>query len=296
MRVDDITIYRSEAGRAALAAMYDQQLAAWPVETETHCVETRYGETHVLTAGCDGAPPLVLFHDWGESAATLHLHYDLEVLASRFRLLMPDTIGQPGRSASTRLATAVSYGEWATDTLRALDIDRTFVAGSAGGGTLALSLAAHAPDRVIRALVASPGAFDQPPKVSARVLAASLPMRIRPSHDSARRYLRALSADSCPLTAAQGHVARQMTLVAQHAEPFVPPKFDSTLLAHVRAPVYLLLGGNDPIARPQATASSAENLMLNAETEIVDGLAHFVTLDAPGLVESRMFQFFGALG
>lgn len=298
MRVDDSLFpYRSAAGQAALADLTARQLAAWPVEAEAAMVATRHGKTHVLLAGDADAPPLMVFHDWGANAAGLYLTYDLEWLALQFRLVLPDTPGQPGRSATTPPdATGAAYGEWAVDVLDALDMREVFAVGSAGGGALALKLAAYAPHRVIRALVVSSGGLAAPHSRSARLLAASLPLRLRPSHANARRLVRAIGAPGQPLTPAHEHIAHQLALAAEHLQPFSPPaELTDAELAQIRAPVLLLLGAHDPTLNAQAAAQRAESTLLNVQVEHVSA-GHLVSLDAPGLVETRLFEFFGAIG
>ena len=298
MRVDDTLFpYRSATGQAALADLAARQLAAWPVDYASQSLPTRHGETHVLLAGDEDAPPLILFHEWNASAASLYLTYDLEWLALQFRLVMPDTPGQPGRSAATPpKATGPAYGEWAADLLDALDLREVFAVGSAGGGYLALKLAAHAPDRVIRALVIGSGGLAAPSGLSPRLLAATLPLRLRPTHANARRFVHAVGAPGKPLTPAHEHVAGQIALAAEHVQPFSPPAAltDAELL-QIRAPVLLLLGAHDPTLSAQATAQRATSTLLNVQVEQVSA-GQFVSLDAPGLVETRLFDFFGKIG
>jgi pimeloyl-ACP methyl ester carboxylesterase len=298
MPVDDTLFpYRSAAGQAILADLTVQQRAAWPVSATAQTVATRYGKTHVLITGDEDAPPLILFHDWGTNAASLYLSYDLEWLALQYRLIMPDTPGQPGQSAATPPnATGAAYGEWAAETLDSLGIREAFVVGSGGGGFLALKLAAHAPNRVIRAVVAGANGIQAPSSSALRVLAATLPLRLRPSHASARRLVRAVGAPDKPLTPAHEHTARQMALTAAHVRPFsAPPALTDAELAQIRAPVLLLLGAHDPTINAQTAVQRATSTILNAQVEHVSA-GQLIALDAPGLIELRLYPFFGTLG
>lgn len=289
-------LYRSSAGETALADLLAQQLAAWPVEYAAVTVTTRHGETNVLLAGDPGAPPLLLLHDWGASAAALPLYYNLEALTTQYWLIMPDIPGQPGRSATTPPKDSAAYGAWASDILDALDVREVFAAGSAGGGDVVLRLAAHAPFRVIRALVTAPSGLVSMP-LSLSWLAATLPLRFRPSRENARRVVRALSASWRALTPAHEHHARQLALTAEHTRPFSPPPtLTKAELTQVSAPVCLMLGANDPTLRAQAAAERARTTLLNAEVELLADHAHLITLDSPGRVELRMYQFFASLG
>lgn len=285
-------IYRSAAGQSALAELRTRQLAAWPIDFAEQTLDTRAGTTHLLTAGDPTAPPLLLFHDWGASAASLPLHYDLEWLSVRYHLLMPDTPGQPGSSAATP---PDDYGAWAVALLDALSLWDVFALGSAGGGTLALKLAAAAPDRVIRAVVVENGGLASLRQTAARTLASSLLLRWRPSLAAARRWVNAVSVAERANTAAHGHLAQQIALVAQHVNVFAAPALTDAELGAIRAPVLLLYGEQNPLLRSQ-NLRRAETRILNAEVEPVPMAGQFVTLDAPGVVETRMQSFFAALG
>lgn len=284
-------IYRSATGQTALADLYDWQLVAWPVAYTAQWVETRVGTTHLLAMGDADAPPLILFHGWGMSAASLALHYDVEWLAQYFRLLLPDTPGQPGRSPETPPA---DYGAWAAALLDALGLNEVFAAGSAGGGTLALKLAAAAPDRVIRAVVVESGGLAAYAR-SPRLLTALVLLRLRPSVARAQRWVSAVSAAGRSGTIAHAHLARQVALAAQHVAAFTPPTLTDAELTAIRAPILLLYGDQNPLLRSQVIRR-AENAILNAEVEPLPGAGHYAGLDVPGMVEERMQAFFASLG
>lgn len=289
-------VYRSAHGSAALATLYRQHLGAWPVAYDACTVTTGCGDTHVLLAGAADAPPLLLFHGWGETAASLHLQYDLEALAERFRLIMPDTVGQPGQSATTQPETGAAYGAWATDVLDGLGIDMTFAAGSAGGGELALRLAAFAPERVVRAVVIAPTGLNEA-RPSPAQWGAALALRLRPNTRNARRYVNACGLNTGTSTPARAHYAGLRALVAEHTGPFSPPDaLSDAELAAIRAPVLVLLGERDKAVSAQAAAHRASAMLLNGEIEIIEGVAQRLTLDTPGLAEQRMMAFFAALG
>ncbi len=69
----------------------------------------------------------------GEKILKAFLH-----LLKNFRIYAPDTIGHPGRSAQTVLSSRDnSYGEWATDVIGGIGLERAGAIGiSYGGGYL----------------------------------------------------------------------------------------------------------------------------------------------------------------
>lgn len=79
-------------------------------------VETRFGSTHILTAGPASGRPIVALQG-GNVVNPLTLAW-LGRLVGEFRIYAPDTIGQPGKSSGRRVsANDASLGEWAVDVL-----------------------------------------------------------------------------------------------------------------------------------------------------------------------------------
>lgn len=142
-------IYRSRAGERRLKTLYDL-VADLEAAFDRRFVDTRFGTTHVLAAGPETAPPLVVFHG-GNVVNPISLAWFLP-LADEFRLYAPDTIGHPGYSAQTRLSPRdESYGRWVCDVLDGLGLERVPMIGPSYGGGILLRTAVHAPDRIERA-------------------------------------------------------------------------------------------------------------------------------------------------
>ena len=117
------SIYKSDAARAAIEALYDRALSRLPFPTESRRVDTTFGSTHVLVAGPEGAPPLLALQG-GNVVNPLTLAW-LTPLADEFRIYAPDTIGQPGKSSGRRVsANDTSLGEWCEQVLDGLGLER----------------------------------------------------------------------------------------------------------------------------------------------------------------------------
>jgi pimeloyl-ACP methyl ester carboxylesterase len=287
--------YRSPEGYQSVQTHYAEQLSRWPVPYTTRWIETRHGGTHVLCAGRvdDAAPALFLFHGWGGNQSGAYQEYDLALLGQHFRLILPDTIGQSGRSVAHRLPTSgPDYGEWVLDLFDALGIDRTYVAGISGGGYLSLKIAAYAPDRVIKALViSSAGLASLTP--SPRFLLGALPVRIYPSKATARRFVYAASGPAALKTWRHDRMVEDMLMVFKHYQFDSGPRpLADSELRRISAPVYLLMGAQDRAVKVAHSISRARALLASVAVETVTEAGHLLTLDCPGLAEQRMLAFF----
>ncbi len=84
------TIYRTPDGEKILMEIYDRQLRSLNTEYDSGIVQTRFGKTHVITAGNKSGKPLVIFHG-GNSTNPYNLKAFLPLLEN-FRIYAPDTL------------------------------------------------------------------------------------------------------------------------------------------------------------------------------------------------------------
>src|SRR5687767_83874 len=68
LMLNNVSLYKSSRGYAAMMRTYHRQLARWPVPVREMELPTRYGETHLLACGPEDAPPLVLLHGLAANA------------------------------------------------------------------------------------------------------------------------------------------------------------------------------------------------------------------------------------
>ncbi len=150
------SIYKSPEARETLMRLYDKKLASLPVVCESRYIDTLAGSTHVLIAGREDAPPLVLLH--GINAGAPLALEAISGLADTHRIYAIDSIGQTTRSAETRLPLADnSLGKWLTDVLNGLHLAKASVIGVSYGAFLANKLVAFSPDRVQKLIYVVPG-------------------------------------------------------------------------------------------------------------------------------------------
>jgi pimeloyl-ACP methyl ester carboxylesterase len=116
--------------------------------------DTSMGQVHVVEAGSDDRPPLILLHQVPRSVD--EYKEVLPLLARERRAIAIDT---PGYGCSDPVAgqpTIAEYARAAVDVLDALTIDKAVFVGHHTGAVIATELAAAYPDRVERVVLSGP--------------------------------------------------------------------------------------------------------------------------------------------
>jgi pimeloyl-ACP methyl ester carboxylesterase len=281
-------IYRSPGGEAELAALYDEALARLGPGCETRRIGTSFGETHVILAGPEDAPPLVVLPG-GNFLNPLCLSWFLP-LAESFRLYAPDIVGQPGRSARTRpSARGDGHARWLGEVLDGLGLGRAPFVGISYGTGLVLRLAGLAPGRVAGAVLVSPAGIAAGP-IWPMLRDAALPMlvyRARPNRERLMRAARPL------LTEPVEPYVRQLGLVYRHVklDRELPRAATKEELAGYEAPMLLFAAENDLFFPANRVIPRAEEIIPNLETETLPGSRHVPSRDAFARINARTAAF-----
>ena len=248
---------------------YDTAAARWPEGTTSLDVPTSWGRTHVLAAGPDGAPALVLLHG-GDGTATAWADVARE-LSGRFRVLAPDQPGSPGRSASSRPFRRTSdLTAWLAELTAALDVGPVHLAGHSAGAHLALSAALDGVPAASLSLLDPTACFAG---FSPRYLLHALPTLVRPTPAGVRRFL-AWETGGRELDPAWLDVyVRGSTEFA--STPIVrtrrPPRAQ---LARLAVPTLVLVAGRSRAHDPSRVARTARSLLPDATVVELPGASH----------------------
>lgn len=135
--------------------IYDQAVESlMDVPVQEKYLGTSGGQTHLLTAGDDTDPPLVVFQG-GNVTTPITLSW-VQALAEEYHLIAPDTPGQPGK---TTVETPEQYAPWVADLLDSLDLQRAGMVGISHGAGIVLETAVDAPERIDAAALVVPAGF-----------------------------------------------------------------------------------------------------------------------------------------
>ena len=286
------SIYRSPGGETELAALYEEALARLGPECETRLIVTSLGETHVILAGPEDAPPLVVLPG-GNFLNPMCLSWFLP-LAETFRIHAPDIIGQPGRSAQTRpSAKGDGHARWLVDVLDGLGPGRVPLVGISYGAGLILRLAGLAPERIDKAVLVSPAGIALGP-IWPMIKETALPALLYRASPNQKRLLRAARPI---LTDLEEPYVRQLGLVYRHVrlDRELPRAATGEELAGYESPTLLFAAENDLFFPAERVIPRAGEIIPNLETEILPGSRHVPSREAFARINDRTTAFLGYL-
>ncbi len=282
------SIYRSPEGEAELAALYEEALARLGPGYETRLIATSLGETHVILAGPEDAPPLVVLPG-GNFLNPLCLSWFLP-LAGAFRIYAPDIIGQPGRSAQTRpSAKGDGHARWLVDVLDGLGLGRVPFVGISYGAGLVLRLAGLAPERVAGSALVSPAGIAAGP-IWPMIRETALPMLLYRASPNRERLLRAARPI---LTDPEEPYVRQLGLVYRHVklDRQLPRAATREELTGYQAPTLLFAAENDPFFPAEKVIPRAREIISNLETETLSDDRHVPSRETFDRINERTAAF-----
>lgn len=290
------SVYLSERGRAEMAALYDRRLARLRLPVTSRTVPTRFGPTHLLEAGPEDGPPLVLVP--GANGCALDFAEPYGSLAEHNRCFFLDVVGEPNRSSETRPSKQDhSYGHWMVDVLDGLGLEQAAMLGMSGGGYVVLLTGAVAPERLRRAVLIVPEGLC---RADEGVLDAALREPIqRFRQDGDRAHVRAFVASTwSPGAFVPGVVHDSTARLLAHVDS--GPRFGRLLddgeLDGLTAPVLLVAGGADVMFPGELLVSRARELLPGlSEVHLVEDAGHIDVRWFMGELPERMAAFLASV-
>jgi pimeloyl-ACP methyl ester carboxylesterase len=263
------SIYRSPRARRAALEHYDRALARLDLDVASRFVPSRFGPTHLLVAGPEDAPPLLVAH--GANGTAVAMATALGALASSCRCFFVDVPGEPNRSAERRIdKNGADLGRWAEEVLDALDLERVAMLGMSGGGMVVLKSAVHLGERVSHAALLVPEGFVSPSPwaFARRVLWPLLRYRLSSTADSARTLAAVLAA--MPPSAIPDALVEELALMTymRSAAPMGRP-LSSEALASIEARVLVVAAGRDLVFPGEAILRRARAELRHLEDAIL---------------------------
>lgn len=287
------SIYRNPAAKAALMDLYNAKQASLAIpDLQERDIETPQGRTHVLIAGPESAPPVLLLH--GIHAGAPLAMEAMAPLTKRFRVYAVDTIGQATKSAENRPPlNDSSLGQWLAATMDGLGLQNAAVIGVSYGGFLLLRLIAHAPERVSKAIFVVPGGLvNGKAGPSMRKLFWPL-MRFQMTKKDKhlRRFMEAFYKDLD-----DHHLQFQrLILTGVKMDYRKPPLAQAAEVAVLKSPVYAMVAEDDIFfPGPQAAARCKEIFPNFKESHVLQGAKHIPSLSDYPHIAQKLGQWLDA--
>jgi pimeloyl-ACP methyl ester carboxylesterase len=267
----DSAMFTSAAARAAVQAECERfrERLAFPVASRT--VPTALGSTHVLVAGPEGAPPLVVLH--GARASSAHVLHELGPLVARRRVVAVDVVGQSPLSEDRKVGLGdPAYGPWLHEVADALGLESFALFGVSFGGLVAAHAARHRPARLTHLALLAPAGFVQNGfwKGLREGGFAFMAWKMAPSPARLDALLATIVTDLTPEWRAYFHVA----MPAFRQDLDFPPRLRDGDLDAVTCPLLVLGAEHDGSFPGRALLARAKALAPHAELELLEGAKH----------------------
>lgn len=292
--------FKSPEGEARFRAAYDEVLKLWPVPCEQLDIPTRFGMTHVVTAGPTDAPPLVLLH--GYMATSVMWAPNVADFARSCRVYAIDIMGQPGKSIPEEpIRTTADYAAWLTEACDALHVDRAPLVGMSYGGWLALMFAVAAPERLSKLVLLSPGGLLP---LARQFIVRGMLMTYLPTRVTVNSFMHwaGLSnepgADATPvlnLMYLGQKYFRMPPETLRVAAAAATPLSDDDLRA-LRVPVLLLIGEDEVLYNAPTALARARRLIPDFEGDLIPRCRHDMCFTQSRIVDARVLDFLTKTG
>jgi len=291
-------IFKTEKGKRAVFESYDRLLAAWGVEFEERFIDGSFGRTHVILAGNESKPPLLLFHGVGDNSSLMWI-YNAKGLCERFRIIAVDTMGGAGKSEpGHRYDKGFSLRKWQGEILDSLKLEKTYAAGVSYGSYLAQLIASAFPERIM-GIVAMSGTLFCAGALKAsnkRMLTVFLPALLVPfgKNGGKARLIKALTGPKRDKVFENRELFNHWNmLMSKYAGPMAQRRHDRKELseeeiASFREKALFLIGEKDELFYEQAVTNFAK---YDINYRIIEGVGHTLNHEEPEIANRAIINF-----
>ena len=289
--------FDTPVGEAAYRAVYDAALRRWPVPYEELDVPTRFGLTHVVVAGPQNAPALVLLH--GYMATSVMWGPNIADFSRDHRVYAIDVMGQPGKSIPDEpIRCASDYVTWLTAMLDGLNLYRVSLVGMSFGGTIALRYAAAVPERVHALALLSAGGFL--PMAKEFRVRASL-MVFAPTRFTVASFMRwaGITGETAQPVLDLTYLGLKhfrMSKETMRADGDAATPLSDSALRSLYMPVLLLFGDGEVIYDPSKALNRARMLIPDVKGSLIPNCRHDMCLRQSRIVDARVVEFLKKTG
>lgn len=236
------SLFKSEQRKQEILRLYDQKLESLAIDFSYKVVNTSFGKTNIIATGNPQNPPLILIHGSnGNAPIALETYKDL---LDSFSVYALDVLGQPNKSAETRLSMQDdSYGQWINEVIDGLSLQDVVLAGFSFGGLVILKTLIHKEHKIKEAFLTAPAYVVNGNPIKA-LFRFFVPMK-RFMKTKKTKYLEQFLASA--FTEKDDYAERSLALIFTHfTMDFTPvPVIKTTDALKIRTPITLIAAEND---------------------------------------------------
>lgn len=261
--------FKTERGRDEVLKYYDMLLEELTIPFEKVNINTRHGNTFLITAGDISSQPMVLLH--GSSMNSSMWISDIMKYSQRYRVYAIDMPGEPGRSDERQYPfTTSDLDEWLYDVFNELSINKAVVIGASLGAWLATKFAIRYPEKVDKLVLLCPAGIGTQNKNF--IFTALFHMLF--GEKGIRRLFKKINGDvDMPEI-----ILNYQRVITQNfnsrREPI--PIFSDDDIRHLTMPVFLFVGVKDIILNSIETVDRLKKLIPEARINVFPDRGHSI--------------------
>jgi pimeloyl-ACP methyl ester carboxylesterase len=267
---------------------YDKALTLFPVLFIERNLKTKFGNAHVIVSGPEDGDPVVLLH--GMNASSTMWYPNIKALSEHYRVYAIDYFLEPGKSQYTGEVSGLNdIIDWYVGIFDQLQLKKINLIGASRGGWISVNIALRYPSRIKKLILLSPAQTFGILKPGLG-LYSDINYSVNPKRKNLRDFLETMSShvDSIhQIFINQYFLATQKAEISTDILKMQP--FSRWELKKLNMPVCVMIGDMDIINGPMSLRR-AERLA-NAQTATISHAGHFLSMDQPANVNSRILDF-----
>jgi 2-hydroxy-6-oxonona-2,4-dienedioate hydrolase len=267
-------LFKNDTARTELQNWYGRFLEKSHTPVIRKHVSTSCGQNHVLFAGDESKPPLVILHAMMSSSA--HALSVLWRLAKDFYIIAPDIPGQSIIGPEVCLPFD-EYGSWLNEIMEELKVNPFYIMGISWGGFVSLKYTLEYPDKVTKMALLVPAGIVRG-KVAIGLLKMAIPAityKMKPTEERLKRLIEPI------MTTFDDDWSNFMgdMFLKFNPDMRIPPLLSDAELGSIRTPA-LVIGADMDISFPgNALVERVKKEMPFVETELLKNSRHCPPLD-----------------
>jgi pimeloyl-ACP methyl ester carboxylesterase len=271
---------------------YNKALELWGTPYGEVNIKTSFGNAHVLVSGPESGEAIVLLH--GMNATSTMWYPNIKALAKNYRVYAIDYFLEPGKSEHNgKVINMEKIMSWHNEIFTQLKLEEFSLIGASRGGWLAVYIALQHKYQIKNMILLSPAQTFTLIRPESGML-TNIIYTLNPKRKNLRDVLETVSINVDNIKQAyidQYFIATQKASLNKFILQMTPYSDDE--LHALTMPVLILIGDHD-IINGEKSIDKAKELLPHAYTGIIKNAGHFLSMDQPEIVNTKMLEFLNA--